>query len=110
VSDIVYGNKAGTYNQYGDQTINHNQGSASPAEVDAAIAELRAMIAQLTRQGAVAADGSVTDPGAVVAAVEENPGRLRALAAAVGRGAKDAVLSVVQDGVASFVVALVSRM
>lgn len=80
------------------------------AELDAAVAELRAFVAQLTHDGVVAADGSVTNPGAVVAAVESQPGRLKALGSAIAGGAKDAVLSVVQGGVAALIVALVGRM
>lgn len=79
-------------------------------EVDAAVAELREFVEQLRRDGVVAPDGSVTDPGAVVAAVQSQPGRLKALAHAIGAGAKDAVLSVMRDGVADLVVGLVGRM
>ena len=90
-------------------TVNNSDG-VSRAELDTAVAELRAFVAQLTRDGAVAADGTVTDPAAVVAAVESQPGRLRALGDAIAGGAKDAVLSLVQGGVATLIVALVGRM
>ncbi|MEZ0073370.1 hypothetical protein [Planotetraspora sp. GP83] len=114
MADYVFGNKVGrdSYTQSGTNntfTVNNSDG-VSRAEVDAAVAELRAFVAQLTRDGAVAADGSVTDPGAVVAAVESQPGRLKALGSAIAGGAKDAVLSVVKDGVAALIVALVGRM
>ena len=56
--------------------------------------------------GAVAADGTVTDPGAVVAAVQARPGRLQAVGRAVAGGAKEAVLAAVKSGVAALVVAL----
>jgi hypothetical protein len=114
MSDYVFGDKVGRdkYAQSGDHntfTVTHT-GEVSRAEVDAAIAELRGFVAQLTREGVVAADGSVTDPAAVVAAVESQPGRLKALGRAIAGGAKDAVLSVVRDGVAALIVALVGRM
>ena len=95
------------YNQGGsDNTLNVTQNRGS-ADVDAAVRELRAFIAELARHGLVAQDGSVTDPDAVVRAVEANPGRLRALGAAIAGGAKDAVLRVMQGGVATLIVALV---
>lgn len=111
--DYVFGDmvRGDQFKQTGDHntfTVNKSAG-ASKAEVDAAVAELRTFIAQLTRDGVVAPDGSVTNPGAVVAAVQSQPSRLRALAGAVASGAKDAVLSIVKDGVAALVVALVAR-
>lgn len=114
MSEYVFGDKVGgdQYKQTGAHstfTVNKSEG-VSRAEVDAAVAELRAFIGQLTRDGVIAADGSVRDPGAVVAAVQNQPGRLRALGSAIASGAKDAVLSVVKDGVAALVVALVGRM
>lgn len=114
MSDYVVGDKIGrdNYTQGGKHntfTVT-NSGGVSRAEVDAAVAELRAFVAQLTRDGVVAADGSVTDPGAVVAAVKSQPGRLKALGSAIAGGAKDAVLSVVRGGVAALIVALVGRM
>ena|SRR5215468_7296399 len=111
--DYIFGDKVGR-DKY-TQTGNHNtftvtnSAEVSRAELDAAVAELRAFLAQLTRDGVLAADGSVTDPGAVVAAVESQPGRLQALGRAIAGGAKDAVLSVVRDGVAALIVALVGR-
>src|SRR5262245_13738309 len=114
MSDYVFGDKVGRdqYKQDGDHNIFTvtNSGEVSRAELDAAIAELRTFVAELTRDGVVAADGSVTDPAAVVAAVESQPARLKALAKAIAGGAKDAVLSVVREGVASVIVALVGRM
>lgn len=112
--DHVYGDNVGgdKYVQGGSHntfTVNKS-GGVPRSEVDAAVAELRAFIAQLTRDGAVAADGSVTDPGAVVAAVESQPGRLQALGRAIAGGAKDAVLSAVQSGVAALIAALVGRL
>jgi hypothetical protein len=107
--DVVGGNQ---YKQTGANstfTVNNSTG-VSRGELDAAVAELQSFIAQLTRDGAVAADGTVTDPGAVVAAVESEPSRLRALGRAIGGGAKEAVLSAVQSGVAALIVALVGRM
>lgn len=113
MSDYVFGDKVGRdkYSQTGDHntfTVT-NLGEVSRAEVDA-IAELRTFITQLRRDGLVAADGSVTDPAKVVAAVESHPGRLKALGKAIAGGAKDAILSVVRDSVATLIVALVGRM
>jgi hypothetical protein len=114
MSDYVFGDKVGRdkYQQVGDHNTftTTNLGEVSRAEVDAAIAELRTFIAQLGRDGLVAADGSVTDPAKVVAAVESHPGRLKALGKAIAGGAKGAVLSVVRDSVAALIVALVGRM
>ncbi|CAL9655140.1 hypothetical protein SUDANB95_06728 [Actinosynnema sp. ALI-1.44] len=84
-------------------------GAGGGPDVAAAVAELRALIDRLTREGAVGEDGSVRDPGAVVAAVREQPGRLGALAAAVAGGARDAVLAVVRGGLAELVIGLVGR-
>jgi hypothetical protein len=114
MSDYVFGDKVGRdkNTQSGDHntlTVT-NMGEVSRAEVDAAIAELRTFIAQLRRDGLVTADGSVTDPAAVVTAVKSHPGRLKALAKAIAGGAKDAVMSVVRDGVATLIVALVGRL
>ncbi|MEV1172891.1 hypothetical protein [Nonomuraea sp. NPDC049784] len=114
MAEYVYGDKVGgdQYKQTGANstfTVNNSAG-VSRAELDAAVAELRAFIAQLTHEGAVTPDGAVADPGAVVAAVEAHPGRLRALGHAIAAGAKDGVLSVVQSGVATLIVALVGRM
>ncbi|WP_062431076.1 hypothetical protein [Herbidospora daliensis] len=103
MGDTYYGRD--TFNVHDQGNVTVNNGSV---DVTAAAAELRALIAELRRAGAIAPDGSVADPGAVVAAVQEQPGRLRALAAAVAGGAKDAVLSLVQGGVASLIVGLVS--
>jgi len=115
--DIVVGDKIG-----GDKTADKHVQSGhhitftvttstgpSPAELDAAVSELRAFIAQLVRDGAIAPDGSVTNPGAVVAAVEAQPAKLAALGQAITGGAKDAVLAAVREGVATLVVALVGR-
>jgi hypothetical protein len=89
-----------------NNTFNVTKGAVDAAGVDAAVAELRSFIGSLQRVGAVAADGTVTRPDAVVQAVENHGGRLRALAGAVAGGAKDAVLKAVQGGVAALVVAL----
>jgi hypothetical protein len=116
--DIVVGDKIGGDKIGGDmhmQSGHHNtftvtaSAGPSPAELDAAVAELRAFIAQLVRDGAVAPDGSVTNPGAVVAAVEARPAKLAALGKAITDGAKDTVLAAVRGGVAALVVALVGR-
>ncbi|MGH3975264.1 MAG: hypothetical protein ACRDS9_18335 [Pseudonocardiaceae bacterium] len=113
MSDYVLGDKIGrdkyTLSGNHNTVMVTNSGGVSRAELDTAVAELRAFVAQLTRDGVVAADGSVTNPGAVVAAVESQPGRLKALGSAIASGAKDAVLSVVPDGVAALIVALVGR-
>lgn len=113
MSDYVLGDKVGRdmYKQSGDYntfTVTNSAG-VSRTELDAAVAELRSFVAQLTRDGVVAADGSINDPGAVVAAVESQPGRLKLLGSAIAGGAKEAVLSVVKDGVAALIVALVGR-
>jgi len=92
----------------GDLTVGNK--TVGRADLDAAVAELRSLVAELTRAGAVAADGTVRDPAAVVNAVQEQPSRFRALAKAIGAGAKDAVLSVVQGGVAAMIVALVGAL
>lgn len=108
MSDYHYGdNISGTqYKQTGSGNFTVNNSGVSRNEVDAAVAELRAFIAQLTREGVVSQDGTITDPGAVVAAVRSRPGHLRALGNAVAGGAKEAVLSIVKGGVASLIVAL----
>lgn len=109
MGDNVYGNQ---YKQTGANsafTVNNNAAPVSGADVDAAVAELRAFIAYLARSGAVGADGTVTDPTAVVTAVESNKGRLAALGRAVLGGAKDAVLAAVKGGVATLVVTLLGR-
>ncbi|MCL8014427.1 hypothetical protein [Streptomyces sp. AS02] len=113
MSDFVYGDKVGgnQYKQVGDhnqQTVTHSDG-LTRAELDAAIAELRSLVAELARDGMVASDGTVTDPGAVVA-VNSRPGRFQALTRALVGGARDAVLSAVQGGVAALVTALVRPM
>ena len=117
MSDYVYGDKFGGDKIGRDKNVQtggsgntfrvDNSPGVSPAELDAAVGELRAFVAQLTREGVVAADGSVTDAGAVVTAVRTRPERLRALARAVAGGASDAVLAAVQGGVATLVTALI---
>lgn len=111
--DVVHGDKVGR-DQYkaGDNahiTVSNQEGP-SRAEIDAAIVELRSFVDELAARGLVGLDGSVTDPGAVVAAVQSQPSRLRALGRAVSGGARDAVLSAVQGGVAALVTALVRPM
>jgi hypothetical protein len=113
MSDSVHGDKVtGTqYKQTGDnnvQSINHGEG-LSHAELSAAIEELRSFVIDLHGAGLVSADGTIVDPGAVVAAVHSQPRRLQTLTRAVTAGAKDAVLAVVQGGVAALVVALVRQ-
>lgn len=113
MSDFVYGDKVGgaQYKQVGDhnvQSVTHGTG-LSRAELDAAVEELRSFVIELHRAGLVSADGTVLDPGAVVTAVQSQPGRLQALARAVTAGAKDAVLAVVQGGVAALVAGLVQQ-
>ena len=115
MGDRVYGDKVGgnvfhgnistsgagaSINISGSQTL-------SGHDVDEAIAELRVMIAELMRAGVVAPDGSVTRPDALIDTVKSNPSKLRALAKAVAGGAKDAILSVVKDGVAKLIIALI---
>ncbi|WP_066360995.1 hypothetical protein [Herbidospora mongoliensis] len=110
MGDYIGGDKVGRDKYVGGSgAVFHVTNNEGQVDVGAAVAELRSLIAQLGRDGAIAPDGSLIDPGAVVAAVQEQPGRLRALATAVAGGAKDAVLSIVQGGVASLIVALVSR-
>lgn len=75
---------------------------------DAAVAELRDFVEQLRPAGVVAADGSGTDPGAVVRAVQSGPHRLKLLTKAIAGGAKDAILSVVGDGVSALIVDLIA--
>lgn len=94
------------YKQTGSGNFTVNNAGVSRDELYAAVTELRAFIAQLTSEGIVSPDGSVKDPGAVVAAVKSKPGHLRALGDAIAGGAKDAVLSIVKGGVASLIVAL----
>lgn len=111
MSDHIYGDKVGRdkNTQIGSNNTINSSGDmgASPDEISAAITELRAMITQLKREGAVENDDKVNDPAAVVSAVQSQPSRLRALATAIGAGAKDAVLSVVKGGVSELIVALV---
>jgi hypothetical protein len=95
------------YQQNGaNSTMSAGGGQPDGAALAAAVTELRDFIAALQRAGAVSADGTVTEPASVVQAVEEHRGRLSALAAAVGGGAKEAVLKAVQGGVAALVVGL----
>jgi hypothetical protein len=113
VSDHVRGDKIGRdqYRQSGrdnKMTVNNTR-EPSTTEIQAAAAELRTFIAQLSAKGMVAPDGSVTDPAGVVEAVQSQPGRLRALAAAIAGGAKDAVLDLVKDGVATLIAGLVGQ-
>jgi hypothetical protein len=108
MSGNVFHNSGSIGNIGGDLTVGNK--TAGRADLDAAVAELRSLIAELTRAGAVTADGTVRDPAAVVNAVQEQPSRFRALAKAIGAGAKDAVLSVVQGGVAAMIVALVGAL
>ncbi|GHG94331.1 hypothetical protein [Streptomyces lanatus] len=111
MSDYVHGDKVtGTqYKQVGDHNVQYNGEGLSRAELDAAVEELRSFIADLRSAGMVSPDGTVVDPGAVVAAVQSQPGRLRALGRAVSAGAKDAVLTAVQGGVAALVAGLVAQ-
>lgn len=109
MSDFVYGNQNKQVGDHNNMTVTQSDGP-SRAEVDAAVAELRSFVAELARNGLVAADGSVTDPGAVVAAVESQPGRFQALGRAIAGGAKGAVLAAVQGGVAALVTGLVRPM
>ena len=110
MSDSVYGDKVHTqYKQVGDnnvQHITHSEGF-SRTDLNAAIEELRSFVVALHRAGLVSPDGTVVDPGAVVTAVQSHPNRLQALGRAVTAGAKDAVLAVVQGGVAALVAGLV---
>lgn len=109
--DYIFGDNVGRdrieqKGHHNKVTINNSEGG-SVGEHDAAVAELRDFIEQLKRTGVVAADGSVTDPGAVVQAVQSEPSRLKALTKAIASGAKDAVLSVAKDGVSALIVGLV---
>ncbi|MFC8915001.1 hypothetical protein ACFT5C_04450 [Streptomyces sp. NPDC057116] len=108
--DHVYGDKIGRdkYTVNGDHATFTVGGTnqVSRAEPAAAVAELRAFIALLTRDGVIAEDGTVIDPGALVTAVEARPGRWPALTAALAGGARDAVISAAQSGAASLIVAL----
>lgn len=108
MSGNVFHNTGSIGNIGGDLTVGNKM--VGSADLDAAVAELRLFIAELTRDGAVTADGIVRDPAAVVTAVQEQPSRFKALARAIGAGAKDAVLSVVQGGVAAMIVALVAAL
>ena len=114
--DVVIGDKVGRdqINQRGHHnTLNvRTVEAAGSDEVAAAAAELRAFISRLSAQGLVAPDGSVTDPGGVVHAVEAEKtehGGLRTLTAAIAGGAKDAVLDLVKGGVAALVTALLGQ-
>ncbi len=117
MSDYVYGDKFDGDKIGRDKNVQtggsgstfriDNSPGVTPAELDAAVGELRAFVSRLTREGVVAADGSVTDAGAVVTAVRSRPEHLRALGRAVAGGASDAVLAAVQGGVAALVTALV---
>ncbi|MFI9813205.1 hypothetical protein [Saccharothrix variisporea] len=112
--EFVFGDKVGrdVYRQSGQNnsiTVD-NARSASPEKLEEAVTELRAFIAQLTRDGVVGEDGTVADPAELAAAVEAEPSRLPALRNAIAGGARDGVLSVVKDGVAALIVALTERM
>ncbi|MFD9733278.1 hypothetical protein [Umezawaea sp. NPDC059074] len=108
MGDVVHGSQYKQTGASSNMTVNNSAG-VSRADVDAAVVELRAFIDRLTRTGAVGPNGQVNDPAAVVAEVESNKSRLAALGKAVLGGAKDAVLTVVQGGVAALVVALLGR-
>lgn len=101
--NIAFGNQ---FNQSGHNSRMNINNAVASSDVDAAVAELRAFVEHLSRTGAVAPDGTVTNPATVVAEVESNRSRMGALTKAVLGGAKDAVLSVVKGGVAALVVAL----
>lgn len=104
MTNYIHGSQ---YNQTGsNSTMNVTNNNGGGADVGAAVTELRAFIAGLQQAGAVAPDGTVTRPDVVVHAVQNHGGRLRELAAAVGAGAKDAVLKIVQGGIAVLVVGL----
>lgn len=113
MSDYIFGDKIdrdkieqkGHHNKF---TVNNREG-VSVDELDAAVAELRCFVDRLRSAGVVAADGSVTDRGAVVQAVQSESSRLKALTKAIGSGARDAVLSLVKDGVADLIVGQVGR-
>ncbi|WP_181772131.1 DUF6232 family protein [Amycolatopsis pittospori] len=104
--DVVFGNQ---HNQSGrhNTLVDNSSAGISPAELDAAVAELRFLVAQLRAEGVVGQDGSITDPGEVVSAVKTRAGGLTALGKAVAGGAQDGVLSVVKDGVARLIVELI---
>jgi hypothetical protein len=110
MSDYVHGDKIGRdkYVQNGPHstfTVIHRQ-DISQQELADAVSELNAFVTRLRQQGVVAPDGSISNPGAVVAAVEREPGNLQAVARAIAGGAKNAVLSMVKDGVAALVIGL----
>jgi hypothetical protein len=113
MSDFIIGDKVGhdkiSVSGHHNALNISNPPDVRPADLDAAIAELRSLIAQLSHDGVVDADGTITDPGAVIAAVETQPGRFKALGKAITGGAKDAILSVVQGSVAEWIVALLGR-
>jgi hypothetical protein len=113
VSDYIFGDKIGRdkIEQKGQRnkfTVNNREG-LSVDELDAAVAELRGFVDQLRSAGVVAADGSVTDRGAVVQAVQSESSRLKELTKAIASGAKNAVLSLVKDGVADLIVGQIGR-
>jgi len=105
--DKFHGNKNSQDGHHNTFIVNNS--APSRDELEAAIVELRAFIARLTSDGVVAPDGTVTDPAAVVQAVETQSGTIRTLGRAVAGGAKDAILTAVREGVAAVVVALVGR-
>ena len=107
--DIVYGDQNKQTGGSGNRITVHKSAGVSGADLNAAVAELRAFIEHLTRSGAVGPDGRVNDASAVVAAVESNKGRLSALGTALLGGAKEAVLAAVKGGVATLVVALLGK-
>ena len=88
-------------------TITNSEG-ASTHDLNAAITELHDFVEQLRSAGIVAGDGSVTNPGALVVAVQSQPCRLKALTKAIASGAKDAILSVAKDSVSALIVGLVT--
>jgi hypothetical protein len=110
MSDFVYGDKIGRdgYRQAGSfNTIDvANSHPAQAQDLEEAVTQLRAFIAQLVQDGVIDENGRIADSAAVVAAVESQPSRLRA----VGRDAKEALLwSVVQDGVGMLILSSLGR-
>lgn len=112
MSDSVYGDKVGRdkNTQIGNRNRISSSGDdagVSPEELKAANADLQNLIAQLKGDGVVTADGEVTNPVAVVQAVQSEPSRLKALADAIAGGAKDAILSTMKNGVSDLIVELI---
>jgi hypothetical protein len=111
MTNFVYGDKVGRdkNTQIGDRNRISSNGASdiSPEEFRTAIAELQNFVARLRDEGVITPAGDVSNPVAVVQAVQSRPSRLRAVSNAIAGGAKDAILSTMKNGVSELIVELI---